>query len=463
MKQLRNKLKEAIKKKKQDLIKEKKISKITSKVNLIPELKEGWNKTEKDSSYLKTENIKLKEENKILKNKISDMISITGMNQTTIGGQQLNKSLVESLNFKTPSHSSHNKSVFKRKNSLNSFKFNGGTFDHRDLSLKQIPLYDFGDKNSSRKLPKNRYSMKNLNGSSFNFQDKKRSISNDFIIGEREGSCKYWETCKYGVWKKNLTYEPIHLINNRDLIKSIKWLAWDKNFETKFFISHCKNWRLTNGIPKLKPISKKSIQKADQFFGENLDNSLSSSTKNLFEWSKRSSKNRELIFNPDEDLLPISPTKISNQNEPRMISKIFAPNGLLEKSSSESTNKIITPTRLPKSIHQRKMTMPAILKQDKYKNNGPVTSEIEENFIKPRNFKKPMNSKELLTKINSFDKICNENPKSNCAFDSKNKKSYNNTTKNTTKSKKSSQYAPTHVRILSMKALGSGKHKKGGA
>ena len=59
------------------------------------------------------------------------------------------------------------------------------------------------------------------------FLDRKRSQSKEKVIGDYEfGSHKYCESCKYRVWKrKMMTYDPIELVNNRDLIKSVKCLA----------------------------------------------------------------------------------------------------------------------------------------------------------------------------------------------------------------------------------------------
>lgn len=84
---------------------------------------------------------------------------------------------------------------------------------------------------------------------------------------------------------------------------------------------------------------KKSLLKADMLACDHLDNSVSTSPKNISGESRCSSQNKEFIFNPEEDFLPISAPEISNQNESGMISKIFTPNPAFEKSSSESTNK----------------------------------------------------------------------------------------------------------------------------
>lgn len=97
------KLKEAIQKKKEELQKEKKLrqdkqqnSKSLNKKNV-----ENANKLEKDLRLLMKENNDIKEENKILKNRVSEMLNKElnqGGNRPSIGSTNLNSSVVIPLN-----------------------------------------------------------------------------------------------------------------------------------------------------------------------------------------------------------------------------------------------------------------------------------------------------------------------------------------------------------------------------
>lgn len=66
------------------------------------------------------------------------------------------------------------------------------------------------------------------------------------------------------MWKKKLlTYDPVDLVKNRDLIRDIKCLACEKNFEATFFINHAKDCRLTKGVPPFREPKGKNYTKMD--------------------------------------------------------------------------------------------------------------------------------------------------------------------------------------------------------
>lgn len=84
-----------------------------------------------------------------------------------------------------------------------------------------------------------------------------------------------------------------------------------------------------------------------------MDNSISSSPKGLLEESNILSHNKELIFNPEEDIIPNSPPVNLNQNESEVISKINH-TGIDEKSN-ESVTKLFTPSKSSR-LTGRRMT-----------------------------------------------------------------------------------------------------------
>lgn len=271
------KLKDAIKKKKEELAKEKKLRKQTSSNTLAntSKTREVNNKLEKDIRSLLGDNTKLKEENKILRNRVSELVSNKDMNpayyRTGHPTSKLNSSLSVPLSIQNPTFSSNlyesnlkdrneKRREFLTRKSCDKFP------EYRATSYKVLPtLAELTNKDKKR--PSSKGSCRSLSKSSFFFGDKKRSDSREKIIGDIEtGSCKYCEVCKYRVWRKKLlTYDALDLLNNRDLIKSITCLACDKNYDVRFFINHCKDCRLTNGVPPFRDERGKSIIKTDFF------------------------------------------------------------------------------------------------------------------------------------------------------------------------------------------------------
>ena len=227
-------------------MKEKKIRKTHSKkdVTLSQRRQEIANKLEKEGRKIQAENNKLKEENRKLRNRVNDLVTNKDTNlsiyQTVQTPGKMNNSLVVPLNGLSP-QTSKNKGSLERQNSLGSFKCIQSRLDGRATSYKKLPTYnDILKKEKNRVAPKYRNSFQVIKASSMIFKDHRRSNSNDIVIGDLDhGSCKYCESCKYRYWrKKMLTYEPIDLVNNRDLIRSIKCLACEKNYEIKSFIDH---------------------------------------------------------------------------------------------------------------------------------------------------------------------------------------------------------------------------------
>ena len=49
-----------------------------------------------------------------------------------------------------------------------------------------------------------------------------------------------------------MNYSTSELVINRDIIRFVTCLGWNKSFEVIEFIKHCKDWRLSNKIPKIE-------------------------------------------------------------------------------------------------------------------------------------------------------------------------------------------------------------------
>ena len=63
---------------------------------------------------------------------------------------------------------------------------------------------------------------------------------------------KYCEACKYKKWRvEQIKYDPQKLLYNRDIIKYITCLGWERAFEVKLFIKHARDCRLSNHVPHL--------------------------------------------------------------------------------------------------------------------------------------------------------------------------------------------------------------------
>ena len=423
------KLKDAIKKKKEELAKEKKLRKQTSSNTLVTTSKtrEVNNKLEKDIRSLLGDNTKLKEENKILRNRVSELVSNKDMNpayyRTGHPTSKLNSSLSVPLSIQNPTFSSNlyesnlkdrneKRREFLTRKSCDKFP------EYRATSYKVLPtLAELTNKDKKR--PSSKGSCRSLSKSSFFFGDKKRSDSREKIIGDIEtGSCKYCEVCKYRVWRKKLlTYDALDLLNNRDLIKSITCLACDKNYDVKFFINHCKDCRLTNGVPPFRDERGKSIIKTDFFSCDHFDNSVSSSPKNLLDESRYSTNNREIIFTPDEELNFISRAENLKQNESEIVPKLFSPSGIGKLRLNQSATKAFTP-RKSSRLSGRKLTETSDSCSKKLftRKKGDHGSDTEDTLFNPDDFKRPMNAKELIKTMDAFDASENVPTRSRASF-----------------------------------------------
>jgi len=142
-----------------------------------------------------------------------------------------------------------------------------------------------------------------------------------------------------------LTYDPQDLVSNRDLIRSVKCLACEKLLEIKAFLAHCKDCRLTNGVPAFLNEKRKYSGKTEQISCEHFENSISLSAKNLFDESRLFSQNKESELSPDDQALPRSPPEVSQEN------KTEPPAHALVKSESENekyndySTALLTPVR----------------------------------------------------------------------------------------------------------------------
>lgn len=444
------KLREAIKKKKEELIKEKKLRRKNNKEETsdTKQIKGINNKLEKDIRNLKKNNTKLQDENGILKKRVFDLLSSAkDMNPAYYRTGQptslLNNSLAVPLNNQkniyTPDQ--YESLISRRKGSTSSFhpqKSQRSTMDARAASYKVLPTLNELLMKEKRIKPISRKSCNSLSRSSFVFGDRKRSNSRDYVIGDLEtGSCQYCETCKYRVWRKKLyTYDPIDLINNRDLIRDIKCLACEKTYDVKFFINHAKDCRLTKGVPPfIDDRGFKNITKTDLFSCGHLDNSVSSnSPKDLFEESRVSSNNREIIFCPDEELLLSSPPDNFGTNESEIGQKISSPNVMDLSKISNGVTKLLTP-RGDNRLSERRMTdtKDSSHKKSLLRRKTDLGSDTEDTLFNTEEFRRPLNPSELINTIQAIDACDNLAIQSRSTMEQLRKASFCRTTKNSTK------------------------------
>lgn len=93
------------------------------------------------------------------------------------------------------------------------------------------------------------------------------------------GSGKYWEAWKYKTWRiEQLKYDPEKLLKNRDMIRYITCIGWDRAFEIKKFLKHIRDCRLSNQIPVLDGYK---YWKKEDFIEESQDNSEHSKSRSI--------------------------------------------------------------------------------------------------------------------------------------------------------------------------------------
>ena len=410
------KLKDAIRKKKDELVKEKKIRRTESKNDLSTTKKtvNMKNKLEKDMRNMSSDYTKLKEENKILKSRVSDLIGLnkdTNQNYyvTGVPTSKQNSSFAVPLNAGSYIFGNNYNTLDNRK-SLRSHQSTSGiqrkNIDNRAESSKQLPMMSelFQKEATSFYKSPRRSSCSNLTKSSFNFGERKRGESHEKVIGDTDGgSCRYCNACKYKVWRKKLlTYDPLELIKNRDLIKSIQCLACDKNYDVKFFIHHSKNCRLTNGVAAFNDKSNKNITRADIISCDHYENSVSSSPKELEE-SRISIEKREFLFSPDDDILFNSPRPQLLENEPTP-QKIFGTSEISSKKLNMSATKIMTPRKNDR-LTQRRMTenSDTMLQRTYLKKKMDLGSETDDTLFNNDDLRRPINTNDLLNTINAIE------------------------------------------------------------
>ncbi|CAI2384084.1 unnamed protein product [Moneuplotes crassus] len=457
------KLKDAIKKKKHELIVERKLRKTESKIDIDIHLKkqEIMNKVEKDNRKTKAENTRLREENKKLKNRLSEFIFNKDISrcayQTVNPTKNMDNSLLAPMSKYFSPIQDGKKYFYQRKMSHNSFWKADITFDERATSSRVIPNLHENLHDQSRMPPKSKYSTGTQNGSSFYFGDKKRCLSQNKTQRNQGGSKRYCGSSEDDLDEaKKISYDPLEIVNNRDLIKTIKCKACEGLYSPKSFIEHSKNCRLLNGV---SPIKKKEIFcfKNSPCYCINCENSLTSSPKDLSAGSGRFSNERELVLNPDEDFEHINSNhEASNHNESEMISKIFPKNSTPDKSSSDNNSKLLTPGDKNGRVKKNKRVLQTI-KPCKEKNTREISTRAAKKLHFDRESKRHINAKDLLNTINAFDQIEGvitenkkkmiEDPKKSCFY----------STNATSKSKISLLYPSSLSKISSLKAFRKNK------
>lgn len=455
------KLKDAIKKKKQELVQERKIRKTESRKDLQVSLKrqETLNKIEKENRKILAENTKVKDENSKLKKRLSEFIFhrefYRGAYRTAHHTKGRNSSSAVSLSSYNANNLCQKRKLIGRKLSLNSFH-NGARYDNKKGSFfKHLPK--LCDQIQGKKMvPKSKYSTESLRRFSFNHGHHKRSISHDYSQGNQDGSSKNFESCIYKFWKQKMqSYDPYSLLNNRDLIKSIKCMACEKEQEVKPFIDHCTECRMINGVPK---ITRQEIQGFKTSSGslENCDNSVSSSPKSPKQSSGGSNKDsneQELLLTPEGERRDSDSQEVSNQNESTLIGKILTPCKPLEKSSSDSNDIIYCKNKDDLAHKDEKLFQTVKKPKDQVKRQ--MKKDIERILSNKRSYigHSPSLQTKLIAKRARDGGLGDKNP-------SKTQKSFLTTTNTTFKSKRSSLYTPKYAKITSLKSI---RRKKAGS
>ena len=350
----------------------------------------------------------LKNENQTLRNRIWDNIKSTGNGERAefYSPQKLNQSVAVPLSGESTNCNTNSCGHVKMMDRTGGCK--NKNYVNRAISYSNLPKYLDVNSPDKRMKPSPQRSCKSLNKLSFIFRESKRSKSNEKVIGDFEnGSWKYCESCKYKVWrKKALTYDPQKLIDNRDLIRSIKCVACNKVYEAHFFVNHCKDCRLTKGVPSFR--NNKILgatTKTEMITWDNLDNSISSSPQNIFNESRFSSNNKDLYIHTDDDVL------LNGQNNEMLDpNQTLAPKALNMKDldsankHSKSSNKLFTP-RTKNIFNKRRMfdlseTSHKVLAKKKMS----VGSDSEDTYFVSDNFKdNKLTSKDLISTINAFE------------------------------------------------------------
>jgi hypothetical protein len=181
------KLREAIRKKKDELEAEKRTNKVSSKV--ISESSKmiinNKNKLEKEFRAISKDNNNLKEKNNFLKKKVNDLLvsnEITPAYYQTLNHSRRNSSFGLSFNLKYSPGSKWEKEKSIRKSSMGSLTMKGQTYDFGTNGYKTEIVSK--ELTKEKKKPVTKKSASLFNRSSFIFGDKNRSLSKDHVIGD---------------------------------------------------------------------------------------------------------------------------------------------------------------------------------------------------------------------------------------------------------------------------------------
>ena len=161
---------------------------------------------------------------------------------------------------------------------------------------------------------------------------------------------------------------------------------------------------MTKGVPQNMDTKAKSILKAELMSCDHhLENSMiSSSPKDTLEKSVLISQNRELIFNPDEDILPNSPPMAGNIAEFGTISKIFG-TGVTDDKSTDSVAKLFTPRRTNRLTKRRNTETEDRCRKAVFRKKTELTSENSDTLFNHEELQKPINPKELFNTISAVE------------------------------------------------------------
>jgi hypothetical protein len=197
------------------------------------------------------------------------------------------------------------------------------------------------------------------------------------------------------------------------------------------------------------PKKKKSSFKNEHLSSDHMENSSSSLQKGLFEESNiLYHNNKELIFNPDEDIIPNSPPTNSNQNESEAISKIYH-TGVDEKSN-DSVTKLMALNRTKKPVTRRMTETKESNKMKILRRRTDEKLDTEDILFDPEEFTRKTHVKEIVNSINDFETNENVTFDAKPILDSMTKVSFS-TTKNASRSDLKQKYKLFSGKVPSLK------------
>lgn len=134
----------------------------------------------------------------------------------------------------------------------------------------QSSKYSYSAAKSNKRSKSPKASMKSVTEVSTIYADYRQHNE----TGHCTSSSRYCEVCKWKSWRKeSLNYNPVLLLNNRDMIKQIHCLGCENKYDSKLFIDHAPDCRRSNNVPPINLNTvfsgdkEKKLQNSRSYFG----------------------------------------------------------------------------------------------------------------------------------------------------------------------------------------------------